>query len=83
MARRFYGSYEGIDERRRQEYEDSKMIPSGSGSQANMPEGVIMHLYPKTPGGMSENLNDTMKGVDLQISKDESVARSNKQPGKA
>ena len=67
MAKRFHGSYEGVDDRRAQEAADSSMIPSGQGSFANMPQEVVMRLYPGAEGYLAEGLNDKISGIDNQI----------------
>lgn len=82
MVKKFYGSYEGIDERRRQEASDAAMIGEARG-HANMPEEVIQKIYPKQPGGMPENLDDTMKGIDKQISADNAKKNAHMQKEKS
>jgi len=70
---RYHGSYEGVDERRKQEHADGEMAPSGQGSFANMPETLVMSMYPKVHEHMPEDLNDGRTGVDRQISLDDSI----------
>jgi len=84
MAKRFYseGSYEGKDGVRKQEAADSAMMGSARG-HANMPQEVIMKYYPSKSGGMPENLDDTMKGIDLQMKQDNAKKNSHIQPEKA
>lgn len=81
MAKKFYGSYEGIDERRRQEASDAAMMGSARG-HANMPQEVIMKDYPKVGSSMPENLDDTMKGIDKQIKADSSKHKTSGDAGK-
>lgn len=69
MAKRFHGEYEGMDARRAQEASDAAMI-GGARGHANMPQEVIVKSYSKSAGSMPENLDDTMKGIDAQISAD-------------
>jgi len=66
------GMYEGVDERRKQEAEDSSLF-GGSHHMyfANMPTEVIFKTVGRPHSGMPENLDDTMKGVDRQIGTDE------------
>lgn len=81
MAKKFYGNYEGIDARRKQEASDAAMIGSGVG-YANMPQEVVVKLYPKSPNGMPEKLNDTMSGIDAQIRADNSKKQAHIQKEK-
>ena len=74
MAKKFHGSYEGLDNRRAQEASDASMI--GKGGHANMPQEVIQKIYPKTPSDMPEKIDDTMKGIDSQIKADNSKKKS-------
>ena len=67
--RRFHRSepYAGRDERRRMEYEDSKMISEDHNAIANLPQDVKMMLYPRNYyGGEEGNLDDTLWGIDRQ-----------------
>jgi hypothetical protein len=77
MAARYYesknnqGSYEGVDERRRQESEDSSLFgKSQTKSFANMPTEVIFKTVSEPFSGMTDGLDDTLKGVDNQIGAD-------------
>lgn len=69
MPKRFHGSYEGYDERRRQEHEDFEMMGSSRG-HSNMPEEVVMKDYPKADDYAPEHLDDTMRGIDKQRKED-------------
>jgi len=84
VAKKFYseGKYEGKDGVRSQEAADSAMMGSARGF-ANMPQEVIMKTYPTSPAGMPENLDDTMKGIDSQMKKDNSKKMSHIQREKA
>lgn len=83
MAKRFYdGSYAGEDARRSQEASDSSMIPSGTGSFANMPQEVVFKTYPGVGYEMPENLNDKLSGVDAQMSFDVGKRKSHFAPKK-
>lgn len=82
MAKRFHGSYAGKEDRRRQEERDGSMMPSGSGSFANMPTELVMREYPKAYDGMPENLDDSIRGIDSQIKSDNSKKMAHIQPEK-
>lgn len=70
--KRYYASeyYAGMDSRRRLEAQDSMMIREDKSATANLPQNVIMKHYPKGSYGGMYNLNDTMRGIDKQMSDD-------------
>lgn len=74
--------YSGMDERRRQEMMDSGMIREDKNAIANLPQGVVMRDYPK-PDYFSYNLNDDIRGIDVQmdddVRKESKAAKSRKQ----
>lgn len=72
MAKKCYYDemYAGYDARRKQEYEDSMMIKEDKSAIANLPQGVIMKEYPKSPYYNQPDLNDTVRGVDRQLADD-------------
>lgn len=77
------GSYEGIEERRKQEREDSSLFGSSQSEyMANMPTKVIFKEVSKPYSALDSNLDDTMKGVDRQIETDHSDARRHMKPKK-
>jgi hypothetical protein len=82
MAGKFYGNYEGLDERRKQERADSAMMGSMVSSHANMPQDLVIKNYPKNNGAMPEGLDDTISGIDGQISADNSKKNSKMKPKK-
>lgn len=83
MARRFYeGSYEGADERRRQEREDGMMVKEDRGAIANLPKEVVYMQYPIEGGMMPEDLSDSFHSVDRQMDEDNSQARKHLKPKK-
>lgn len=82
MAKRFYGAYEGREQKNAQESTDGAMMPSGIGSYANMPESLVMREYPRPYDGMPENIDDSIRGIDGQIKKDNMKKRANLQPEK-
>jgi hypothetical protein len=75
MSKRFHES-------KGQESRDSGMMPSGSGSFANMPQETVMRAYPTIDNGMPENLNDSISGIDNQIKSDNSKKHAHIQPEK-
>jgi hypothetical protein len=74
MAKRYYksgmseGSYAGESARRTQEMEDAGMIHEDRSQIANLPQEVMMKTYPMTGPYLPEDLDDTIKGVDRQMS---------------
>jgi hypothetical protein len=42
-----------------------------------------MKYYPSSSGGMPENMDDTMKGIDLQMKQDNAKKNAHMQPEKA
>ena len=84
MAKRHYsdGMYEGHEGRRKQEMEDGGMIREDRSAIANLPQEVMMKAYPKTGPYMPEDLNDTISGVDKQMSGDDSQRRRSFNPHK-
>jgi hypothetical protein len=76
MANKFYESV------RKQEARDAGMISEDKGAIANLPQGVIMKEYPKVHSYLPENLDDTIKGIDRQITFDNSKKMANFDPKK-
>lgn len=74
MAKRYH------DTRRAQEKAESKVI--GSGDFANMPSNVIMKQYPMAGSPMDSTLDDSITGIDRQISKDDSMRNKHLSPHK-
>jgi len=65
------GTYTGLDSRRYQEKKDAGMISEDHNAIANMPQGVIMRAYPNAYGDNPfPQINDTISGVDRQMSQD-------------
>lgn len=71
MAKRHYpqGEYAGMESRRRQEREDGGMISEDKSAIANLPQNVMIKAYSR-PAYSSYNLNDDIKGIDVQIRDD-------------
>lgn len=63
----FYAGYRG---RTVQEHADYTMLNEDRNAIANMPQNVIMKMYPKINYSMQEGLNDDIRGVDYQINQD-------------
>jgi hypothetical protein len=57
--------------------EFSGMITEDMGAPANMPQSVVQKVYPSNDGGLPENYEDNMKGIDKQINRDVSIAKRN------
>lgn len=84
MAKRHYsdGMYEGMEGRRTQEMQDGGMIREDRSAIANLPQEVMMKAYPKTGPYMPEDLDDTIRGVDMQMDGDDKQRRKTFQPHK-
>ena len=82
MAKRFHdGAYSGRDARRELEREDAGMMPQG-GEFANMPSEVVHKVFPNPYGYSQEGLDDTIRGIDRQISEDNKEKHRGSRPGK-
>lgn len=91
MAKRHHGhSKHGMSEgdysneyaRRTQEMQDAGMIHEDLSAIANLPQGVMIKPYPRTGPSMPENLDDTIKGIDGQMDRDDSKRRQHNMPWK-
>ena len=71
--------YSGMDSRRRQEMKDGGMIREDHMAIANLPQGVMYQPYPKTDY-FRYDLNDDIRGVDVQI--DDDVRGERRKSGK-
>ncbi len=76
------GHYAGHESRRHQEMHDAGMISEDHSAIANMPQNVMMKPYPKEGGYMPESLDDTIRGVDHQMGKDNSKKMAHLDPKK-
>lgn len=83
-AKRHYssGHYEGMNGRRRQEMEDAGMIHEDHRAIANLPQDVMIKPYPMTGPYLPEVLDDTIRGVDKQMDKDDNKRREHFVPKK-
>lgn len=77
------GAYEGMKNRRHMEMQDAGMIREDHSEVANMPQSVKYTAWPKPSyGALDSDLNDTISGVNRQMSKDESKGREGMMPHK-
>lgn len=79
MEREFYVAG---DDRKRADLEDSGMIREDRSAVANLPQGVIMRPYPKGSYGYEKGLNDTLSGIDMQMSDDSKEMKMDAYPEK-
>lgn len=72
MAKKRYyeESYAGYDMRRRQEAQDAAMIKEDKSAIANLPQDVKYVQYPQSPYSSSPRLDDSIRGIDRQLSDD-------------
>jgi hypothetical protein len=83
MAKRYYdGEYAGMESRKSQERADGSMLSEDKSAIANMPQNVIIKMYPKSGAYMPENLDDTLRGVDGQMDADDAKRRAHFAPKK-
>ena len=69
MAKRHYSEpYAGDGARRTQEMQDAGMIREDRSAIANLPQSVMIKMYPQSDRPMPESLDDTITGIDHQIS---------------
>jgi len=76
------GDYSNELARRTQEMQDAGMIHEDRSAIANLPQEVMFKAYPKTGPYMPEGLDDTIKGVDGQMDRDDSKRRQHNMPHK-
>lgn len=53
------------------------MGAAGHGNMANMPQEVVMKMYPKYGAGTDEHLDDTIVGIDGQVNDTKGKMRKN------
>jgi hypothetical protein len=83
MAKRYHeGYYEGETGRRTQEMQDGGMIREDRMAIANLPQEVMMKPYPKDGMYMPEGLDDTIRGVDMQMDADDRQRAKHNKPHK-
>lgn len=73
MAKRYYNDepYAGVEAKRTQEMQDGGMIREDMSAIANMPQNVIIKAYNKTGPYIPEQIDDTIRGVDMQMDMDD------------
>ncbi len=76
MAKRFYNS------EARQEQKDAGMVKNDPSKFANLPTEVIMRDFPENPAYMDYVMEDNIRGIDKQLSKDNAARRAGFQPHK-
>lgn len=64
--------YAGEQARFRQEMQDAGMIREDHSAVANLPQNVIMRPYPRAEGYLPEVLDDSIRGIDMQVKLDDS-----------
>jgi len=74
--------YAGMEPRRRQEIEDMGMIHEDHRAIANLPQEVMIKPYPRTGPYLPEGLDDTIRGVDMQMDYDDEQRRNHFYPKK-
>ncbi len=84
MAKRHYnsGSYEGMESRRTQEAQDAGMIRENPSAIANLPQEVMIKPWPSSGSYMPESLDDTISGINKQITMDDSKRDKHLMPKK-
>lgn len=76
------GYYEGHEGRRKQEMRDAGMIHEDHSAVANLPQHVEYRPYPKPRDYMPEDIDDTIHGIDRQISYDNGKRKEHFYPKK-
>lgn len=64
------------------EKKDAGMIGNDSSKFANLPTEVMFKAYPECPAYMDSEMQDNIRGIDKQLSKDNSARRSGFDPHK-
>ena len=83
MAKRYHGAGSDYENKRAMEKKDGNMMPSGKNEHACLPTEVVMRDYPRVDNYMVGNYDDTMVGMDRQMSEDASQRRKGTKPRKA
>lgn len=74
--------YDGYNARRTQEMQDAGMIQEDPRAIANMPQEVMIKPYPMVGPYLPEGLDDTIRGVDGQMSYDDNKRKEHFFPKK-
>jgi len=72
------GSYEGLESARNMERRDSMMISEDRSAVANLPQQVVYKAWPRGGSYATGDYNDTISGVNEQMSADSNKAKANK-----
>lgn len=72
----------GMEPNRRHAMEDMGMIHEDHSQVANLPQNVMMKSYPQVGPYEKEFMDDTIRGVDRQIDKDDSMRQKLTNPHK-
>jgi hypothetical protein len=76
------GYYDGIENRRSLETQDSYMIREDHSKIANLPQEVMIKDWPRGYSYMGEPLDDSISGIDRQLSKDDGMRNKLMNPHK-
>ena len=76
------GNYEGLNRARDMERSDFSMINEDRSAIANLPQQVMYKEWPKARHYHDYGLDDTIKGIDRQLDKDNAKMESHLQPEK-
>ena len=68
--------------RRTQEMQDGGMIREDLRAIANLPQEVMIKPYPRTGPYLPEGIDDTIRGVDMQMDYDDSQRSAHLYPKK-
>lgn len=75
--------YAGAADRDRLERGDGEMIHEDRGAIANLPQNVMMKPYPKLNDYMPGDIDDGIRGIDMQMMDDNRHAKMQLRPRKA
>lgn len=75
--------YAGAADRNRLERGDGEMIHEDRSAIANLPQGVMIKHYPMLHDYMPGDINDGIRGIDMQMSDDNRHAKMQLRPRKA
>jgi hypothetical protein len=64
------------------EYEGAGMIKEDHRAIANLPQEVMIKAYAPMPGFLPEDLDDTIRGIDRQMSEDHKASKGGLNPMK-
>ena len=76
------GDYSGELARRTQEMQDAGMIRENPSAIANLPQEVMIKPWPDGGSYMPERLDDTIRGINMQVEADDSKRNQHEKPHK-